>query len=272
MAEIPLGQPRFTEQKAKVIRMALTAKRMIRVLAFGLLAVFGFLKLKDVPLGSAIDSLPAELVFKIALIAYFFSWVLGTINDANEQEVAYAVPPEDGRFPWQGYAVGAVLAFVFGVMCYVRNPRHFVIALTFFLIINVLAWRYLLRKLLPEAYAGSRKLYRREEDIRSLFRLEVFYRYIAGKWQWYRFAFGAILLAPLYYLAFSPSVEGVAAALGIASKETLIALSFLIYVLSFEAWVWLERMKVKVLSGMFEDFSSEFQVIAVSAAVEETRG
>ncbi|MFP4073270.1 MAG: hypothetical protein ACLFVZ_04450 [Actinomycetota bacterium] len=250
--------------KAKVIRMALTAKRMIRALAFSLIGIFGFLRLRGVPVGPTLESLPAELIFKIALFIYFSSWVLGTVNDANEQEIAYAVPPRDGKFPWQGYALGASLALVFGVMCFVDNPRHFAIALTVFLGINVVGWRYLVRKLRPEAYARSLERYRNDKDGMSMFRLEVFYRYIAGKWQWYRFLYGAALLLPLYYLAFFDSAARVGDGMGIRSKETLVSLSFLVYVVSFEAWVWVQRIKVKFATNVLEDLQEEFAIVVVS--------
>ena len=108
-----IEQAATDNSKEDVLRVTRTARRVVRGLAFALFILYGWLKLRGVPIGPTIGQLPAEVLVKIALVAYYFSWVYGLINDTNEQEIVYMAAPTRGRFPWQGYTIGVALALAF---------------------------------------------------------------------------------------------------------------------------------------------------------------
>ena len=252
-----------TDSKAEVIRLALNAKRFVRSLAFGLVVIYGWLKLRGVPIGLAIGSLPAAIIVKASLVLYFFSWVFGTINDTNEQEILYASSPIHSRFPWQGYAAGVLLTVVFGIMCYVETDRHFAIFLGVFLAINVLVWQYMARQLAPAFYRASKDKYARDRAYSKLFALDVFYDYLIGSWQWYRFCYGAMAIVAIHAFTFTRLPMELRGLIHPMPEDTLIALSVFFYVLTFEAWIWLRRFKVKMSQETLREFSKKYRIVPV---------
>lgn len=253
--------------KSEVIRLTLSAKRFVRGLAFGLVFIFGWLKFRGVPIGLVIGNLSAAIIIKASLVLYFLSWVFGTINDANEQEILYASSPIRSRFPWQGYVLGVLLAVVFGIMCYVDTARQFAIFLGVFLAVNVIAWQYMARQLAPAFYSASKNKYTRSHAYSDLFALDIFYVYLTGSWQWRRFGYGAVVVVVLHVLVFTDLPARLENFTYPILGDTLIALSVFFYVLTFEAWIWIRRIKVKMSQETLREFSKKYRVFPIGIAL-----
>ena len=188
----------------------------------------------------------ATVLWRVSLVLYFLSWVLGSESDIDAQEEVYLVAPREGTLSQQDIGVGIGIAVVFGVLCWVSdNYRDFALALTGFWIVNIVTWRYLVR-LLATPIRESHTLYEREGRYIELERLRVAENYIAGNWQRWRFAIGALLAIVMNGLAWFDFGRGYAAA------------SIFVFVISVEAWMWLMRLRRKLALKALEEFGERY--------------
>jgi hypothetical protein len=257
----PTGQPPDHGSRSDLIRMALTTKQLVNVMALLLFLAYGWLKLKGVPVGMALGRMPADVVVKAALVIYYTSWVSGLISDTTQQQILYAVAPTGGRYPWEGYGIGVTIALMFGILAYVNTSQQFAVALVAFVLFNLFSWRYLVNRILTPVYAGSKVVYREQGEHLSLFQLDVLWRYLAGPWQWWRFAYGILASLVLVILAFTAAAEELSDRLRFASPETLIALAVMSYVLTFEGWIWYERLRMKIAQDAVAAFWPKYRVV-----------
>jgi hypothetical protein len=229
--------------------------------------IIGGLEVRDLIKEEGIGQLPYKLqqafanpdistvLWKTALVIYFFSWVFGADSDTEMQSEVYLAAPHKGRLGKQdlGVMLGIVAGFV--VLCIVgNNHRWFALALTGFWTINILAWRYMVRMLktpLHQSYVtyGRAKQYVEMEKLRAV------ERYITGEWQWWRFAIGAVLAAAMNVFAFVELRPGYAEA------------SIFFFVVFVESWMWLMRVRTKLSLRVLDDLSERYgEKLAGSAA------
>ena len=202
----------------------------------------------------------ATVLWRASLVLYFLSWVFGAESDIDAQEEVYLVAPREGTLSQQDIGVGIGIAVVFGVLCWVSDSyRAFALALTGFWIVNVVTWRYLVR-LLAKPIRESRALYEREGRYIELERLRIAENYIAGNWQWWRFAIGAVLAIVMNGLAWFDLSRGYAAA------------SIFAFVISVEAWIWLMRLRRKLALKALEEFGERYgEKLKIRSAAGEQR-
>jgi hypothetical protein len=72
----------------------------------------------------------------------------------------------------------------------------------------------------------------------------VYERYLCGRWQIYRFAAGAVVLAVLNTLAFSPLAGRLATYLRLSSSDLILSETVFSFVLLMEAWIWWVRISI----------------------------
>ena len=227
---------------------ARTTRTVISWLAGILVIIFGWLEFRDIQIGQIVGSVSGDLLVKIALCIYYLSWVAGTINDVDEQETAYAEAPSQGKVPWKGIVVAVVVAAVFALLCYVNSAKIFSLVLAGFLVINVLGYLYILAIISP-TITKSRTQYVEQGDHCSLIKLEIVWKYMGGKWQWYRFAFGFAAIGVVMAASFSRLPQLLNSVYPAIPTENYLALSVLLYVITFEGWIWAMRIWAKVAQG-----------------------
>ena|SRR5579864_1264683 len=239
-------------------KFASSAHRLVRLAEFFLPVIIASLEVGELIREGGVRQLPLELgkvvtnadfatvLWRASLVLYFLSWVLGAESDIDAQEEVYLVAPREGTLSTQDIGVGLGIAVVFGVLCWVSNNyRAFAVALTGFWIVNVITWRYLVR-LLATPIHESRALYERDARYIELERLRIAENYIAGNWQQWRFAIGALLAIVMNGLAWFDLSRGYAAA------------SIFVFVLSVEAWMWLMRLRRKLALKALEEFGERY--------------
>jgi len=228
-----------------------SAKLTVKLAAGALVVIFGWLQLRGISFAPIAKDLSADVVLKSALALYYSCWVAGALLDTETQEKVYASQPNKGRMPIGGFGVILLLAAVFGVLCAAKTYALFSIALDAFLLLNVGTWAYMTRRLLPNAVTRSRQVY--ASAPLKLERIHLIYdRYLCGPWQVHRFITGGCLLAVLNVLVWSHMADSLASNLGLGSRELIISLVILCFVLVMEAWIWLVRLRIATSLALLE--------------------
>lgn len=230
--------------KNAMIAVARHARTVTRIAGGVLVLLFGWLKLNNEAVGRALSGSSPEFLLRVSLALYYLAWVMGATNDTNEQELAYAVPPSNATFPKGGYMAAASLVAAFAFLCWVRSPRAFAVVLAGFLIANVAWWRYMVESVLPRPLTVSAEKFRAEKDYVALAILESFRYYIAGSWQWWRFAAGSVMVTAILFVAFVGLPAPLTRIAFFADRDRALGLLLLAYVVGFEAWIWIMRHRV----------------------------
>lgn len=242
-------------------------RTLVKIIEYSLPVIVGGLELGELIHDRGIERLPEALrhaitnpdfstvLWKAALVIYFFSWVLGADSDTEMQADIYLNAPHGGRLTKQD--IGAILGIAvgFGILCYVSDSyRGFAVVLTLFWGFNILAWRYMVGVLqgpIRQSYAS----YGRTARYIDIEKVRVVERYIDGTWQWWRFGVGAALALAMDALAFFVDVpEGYAHG------------TIFFFVIFVEGWIWLMRWRTKVSLKVLEDLNERYgDKLAVSA-------
>ena len=234
------------QRRNSLIVLARRIRWLIRVFGGILCLLFGYLKLRGVPVGQSLGAVSAEIFLKGALITYFFSWYFGTINDVNDQKLVYYKVPNRGQLPWQGILICFLLAGVFGVLCYVDSSRQFIVMLVLFLLINLIGWAYLVKTFLPTVIHASRAEFAASNQYANLAKLDIVWQYLTGKWQCIRFVYGFIAIGGVALLGFTDLATKFNKIYPAIPASTYVALSLLLYVVTLEGWIWAMRIKSKI--------------------------
>ena len=232
-----------------LIDFARTSRKVVKWSAGVLIVFFGWLQLRDIPIGEIVGNVSGDLLTKIALSIYYLSWVAGLRNDVDEQEKAYAKSPNQGRFPWkEGILATVAIVGVFAILCVVSSATWFGVVLAVFLAINVAGYIYI-RSLIMPTIEESRKEYTKDEDQNSLFKLKIVEAYMTGPWQTYRFVYAFAAIGIVIAMGFSRLPQLLSSVYPSIPPGTYVAISVLLYVITVEGWMWLMRIWTKVARG-----------------------
>lgn len=102
----------------------------------------------------------------------------------------------------------------------------------------------MVESVLPRPLTVSAERFRAEKDYVALAILESFKYYIAGSWQWWRFAAGGIMVTAMLFVAFVGLPAPLARVAFFADRDRALGLLLLTYVVGFEAWIWIMRHRV----------------------------
>jgi len=179
-----------------------------------------------------------------------FSYMHGTLNDANIQELAYARLPKTWSIG--AYLAVAMLTLSAIALCWAEGDiRRFTVVLVIFTIIDHLAWRYLIREL-KNYREFSEKLYKSRKNLFSLVKLSLVVNQVQGNWKWFRLTAGCIIIAIMAVFAFSEQVQSLTVSRiisfipGINSNRIvdIVGSAFvLIWVFIMEGWHWYMRIR-----------------------------
>lgn len=236
----------MANNKNNVIKLARNTKKIIGIISTLLILFFGWLKLKGVPIGFIVNTVSADVILKASLVIYFMSWISGTINDTDDQELVYAIAPNQGRFPWQGIILCALVATVFAVLCFVNSARHFSIVLAIFLLSDIFAWQYMIKKLLKDIIKDSRQEFVKNNEHTKVLKLDLVIKYLSGNWKWLRYAYGGLIVIIIIVMSYTELPQMMSQLYPAIPKDTYISFSIFFYVISFETWIWYMRIKSRI--------------------------
>lgn len=243
----------------------------MKFIAWAIPALVTGLKLKHLNMGAGelyriIESTPVGAwLMAFALVLYYSSWILGAYFDLGMQKDVFIVAA-DRKLRLQDLGVMLLVAVAFGVLgFFLDRPIPFVALLLCFWIVNFLAWRYLVREIVVHVRRDSVLRHGSEAHYVHLAKLTAVSEYIEGRWQWWRFAIGGILIATLLgVMTFKPEVSG---AVQPAVPELLFtAIMFLWFVLVIESWMWARRFATLLRLACLDTIDSEYLLIPRSGA------
>jgi len=227
-----------------MIKRARLARSAIRVVATLLALTFAWLKFRGIEFAPVAKTLPAELIFHVALALYYSCWILGLTNDTQEQELVYPQAPKNVIIGCIVFGIVFFAAFL--ALCYVDTARLFVVVLAAFLVINVGSWQFFIKIFMRSATLNTRSKYLSDNNFIGLERLQIIYdEYLCGRWQWIRFIVGGGIVTVIGILAFHDATSQAIERLQSGLVDILISLLLLLFVFVMEVWIWIMRLKVK---------------------------
>ena len=152
------------------------------------------------------------------------------------------------------------ITFGFGLLCWVRHFPDFVVALSFYWAVNIVAWRYFLRAFIRPAIAASLAKFSAPSEALRAERVRLLENFLCGTWQWQRFGVGALGILILGFLAFTDLPIAIARWATILSPATVQALAITIFVAGTEMWIWARRLSRRVGIRLLEDAHERFSV------------
>ncbi|MGH6924388.1 MAG: hypothetical protein ACRED5_11685 [Propylenella sp.] len=240
------------------------------VIGGALALLFTWLTLQGLPYADVIANAKREYIQRVALVVYYLSWVGGTRFDLETQKSVYLLDPNRGRSRAPALAVVASIFVAFAVLLFVRDDdRKLVIALAAFISVNVLSWRFFVRNIVGPIIAASRATYLKAGDFIGIERLKLMERYIAGDWQWRRFAvMSAMVLLASVVIGLDGLRAGVAQvvnrlyqAVPAEKIDPLLAPCVLaLLILIAEIWIWIMRLRTRHALRLLDDLSRHYQL------------
>jgi hypothetical protein len=189
-------------------RFARRTRSIFNTAAIVLGLLIAYLQIKHIKPDLLLTTSSADIVWRVALVAYYWSWVGGANFDTNIQELAYASFPGHGRWPLQSYAVLTILVLMGAVLLVTyENIAHFSLALTGFLLADYASWFYL-RRFLRQSVDDSQAAYSAGSRFYELEILKLVRDYIFGQWKLWRLMVGAILRDHCGRICLQPGLSG----------------------------------------------------------------
>lgn len=236
----------LAKEKNRLMKITNSTLIWIRLFA-GLLALaFGWLKLRGVSIAPMTTDISSSILLKASIVLYYFSWLFGASSDTKDQALVYLTAPNKGQIPKKAIGLMITLAIVFAILCYVDTYLKFVIALACFWFINLIAWRYMVTKLLRKTIIDSSNIYINFCHYTELSKLKIVEQYIDGSWQWWRFVIGMVMILGIAILLFTNIPEYIASNTSIVSKQFIIAFTIFVFIFSVELWIWIMRIKRRI--------------------------
>jgi hypothetical protein len=251
------------------IRFARFTRIVIRLVAAGLVLVFAYLQLKGIRTNTVLTSSTADIIWRVALVIYFWTWVRGVSFDADIQELAYVTFPGQGK--WSMQAIGVLALFIvvaWVLLASYGDIIHFSLALTAFLIVDHGIW-FFMRRFLRGVIDQSRARYTHQKQYYELEILKTVVGQVFGKWKLWRLIPGTLIVLTADLFAFSESFRDASTSVAhvicpwLSLEETAsLFYSFLVllFVIVMEIWHWLLRVRTNVRVDTLEYLQRSYRL------------
>jgi hypothetical protein len=250
-------------------RFAQFTRSIIRAVAVAFGVLVACLQIKDIRPDAVLTPSSADIIWRTALVGYYWSWVAGINFDINVQELTYVAFPGQGRWPLRLYVVLAIFVVMAVVLLTsFGNIARFSLALTGFLIVDHASWLYV-RRFLRKSIDDSRSGYAEEGRHYELEILGLVERQVFGQWKLWRLMAGAAIVTATDVFAFNQAFrEAIGSTVQIIcpwlSSADAISLSysvlFLLYVLVMELWLWLHRIRMYLRLDTLEYLNERYRL------------
>lgn len=250
----------IAKEKNQLMKLLSSTRTWMSILASGLVLVFGWLKLKGVSIIPLTSDSFTTVLLRGSMILYFFSWVFGASWDAHDQGLVYLTAPNKGRIPVIAIFLMIIITLVFGILCWVDSYVKFAAVLGIFWLVNLIAWQYMMRKLVGEVITKSSTILLQLGHHLELARLHIVRDYLSGSWQWWRFCIGAVLIICINVLANTNVPNDIKAATNVLSAEFVMVFSIFLFVAVVELWIWVMRIKRRISLNLLDDLGETYKL------------
>jgi hypothetical protein len=246
-----------------------------RVLVTGVGWTFGglftYLQLRKYSLFGFVQPIEGQTLIHIALILYYYAWILAQPLEVQMSRTVYIADPNRGKIPVSLFFLIPMLVALGMLLFLVQdNESHLSMAFTAFFIIDLGFWLNIAR-LAPKFEAASAKIYESEHLDAQLAQLRYYVRsYLRGRWQCFRFATLALILL---LIDISVNLDAVRQYVSIEindlvpdiSKQKALSLIpgslFLSYIVIGESWVWTMRLRTRRALLIIDDLRSQYRFV-----------
>jgi hypothetical protein len=249
---------KIVDTKGPVLTSARRARFIVRITCAVIGIVVGYLQLRNLPFVQIVNNLSGELIMKSSLILFYFSWFLGTINDANDQELVLANP----KVMFPNFLMVLIIFFLSGffiLLCLATTFKARILLLFAVIIMDRVALYYYRSKLVLNAFKFSKDEYEKGKKFIWYIKLDAVQKYLYGKWNNTRFTCGMVFLLVLLFFIYSPINKLIESQINKFSNEILYSLSFLIFVLLYEGFTWIKRFEIKIVFKTVEGIIEHHQ-------------
>lgn len=233
----------WLSERNDVIRMARAIRTIIRILAGALAFSFAWLKFSGIPLPDLNNDNNATIILRIALILYYSAWLGGVLLDSRDEEDILLTTPYNGKLPFVGLGLCALITAVFGLMCWVDTYHRFLIVLFIFWIVDKFSWMYMSIQIIQPSVKASRIKYEEDNDQLFIEQLDQISGFFKNNWHWWRFGFGLLYIGVLIVFANTSLGDTVVNKIDFLSTATFFSVGILIFIIVFEVWVWFFRLR-----------------------------
>lgn len=242
------------------IRVFRTIRSIIWICG-GLLSLkFFWLKFQNTHIGITTD-LTSDILFKTTLGIYFSCWVFGLIIDANFQEEFYKKSLNIKNVIVSTISFAIILTFLYGLLCFWTNSyQKFFLLLLLFLVFDFIGWLVLTIRIIPKTIEDSLTEYKNAKEYGSFFSLNIVKEHIAGRWRFYRFIAGFIFILIIGIILFTPINIYLCKQINITSPDLIMAISFLIYVIGMEGYIYYRRIHTRISISAIEKLMKEYKI------------
>ncbi len=206
---------------------------------------------------------------------YYACWVAGTTIDANVQKEVYRRDPAGGNIPLQVIVAVVGLFVVAAALLWASSSDERVsVALIFFLVVNVFAWRILVGRVNPIISATARE-YEQASQFHRLEQLQIIRTYITGWWQWARFAMMAVIVLAANVLTFSVPARSMASqtlrdflpdSAAPAIPVLLPVAALCCFIFAAEAWIWVLRVRNAIALNTIDELAKRYNLTPQTAS------
>jgi hypothetical protein len=271
MARGPSGAA--LEGHKKLIELARGARLLVWCVATAITIGFAWVQLQNSDLTALVRFLGADLIWRVSLILYFTSWVMGCQFDIDLQEEVLTSSGERTTLKWE------VLAFILGITILgivlvwaVGDLARFSAVLTIFLVVDHGAWRYL-AKFMGRPYEVSARHYEAMKDKICLEKLATVRALVFGGWKWWRLTVVVPIVLIMLADAFIPQVRnglsGLARTIlggGQDAEAVVGGILVFAFVFSAELWIWLMRIRARTRITVLDDLGHRYELRPIKAA------
>lgn len=240
------------ENTRDVSRMARNVRRFIRLAGTIIGSFFVYNALKSIPVAKIFDPGCSQAIFTTALAVFFFSWLIGAQRDTTIQEEGLFFENRDS-LKWTDYLVMALIALFFIFLCILGNTQYLLAILFSFWMFNIIGYFYMVHFITNKKIEETQHVLEQNPDQKTELLLDVVKEYICGEWQQHRFFVGFVMALLFVVLSFDPVLSFVMGHTPFASEQSMRSSLFLIFVIIFEAWVWIYRLKTTAVIKFIRD-------------------
>lgn len=238
--------------------------------AAGLVLIFGYLTIKDLPYADLVNNISSNVLIKTAAVCWFFCWVWGNNHDLTMQERILSQASNSGKVRGADYFVIFLIIFSgYAIYLNMDNEKILSIAITLFISINIFGWLYHKRVILS-AIEKSEIEFKQKSNRYELVLLQHLHHYHFGWWQIGRFlVMLALLLAydvDIWIYPFNDHfahlIHGYDADVSFeALSNSLSAMLFATLIFVGEFLIWVQRFKMDLLWSTFAELRPHYRLV-----------
>ncbi|MGD0025753.1 MAG: hypothetical protein ABSC37_14215, partial [Xanthobacteraceae bacterium] len=178
-----------------ISEMYTSGRWLLTVVGYGFAAIFTALQVRNITVVQLVNSIDGRSLTHLALLLYYYAWVIGSRIEFTFSEKVYVSDPNRGRISTN---IGVLIfgLVVLGIVFFfvADSERYLSFALTAFFAIDFALWVLVCKRAKKMASASAdilknQHLYARIEQLRCYSRY-----YIRGNWQYVRYIARGITL------------------------------------------------------------------------------